>query len=142
MPAAEYIQYGRRGFPVRYDEIVDRVRAGGGPVNKVEAEALVQSVAAVLGQRLTGAQAGRLADHLPEELRRSLIEADQGQRFGAVEFLGRVAQREAMGRTGEQLRVHVRAVFGVLAEAVSTGEFEEVLDQLPADYEQLVSVAG
>ncbi|WP_031470853.1 DUF2267 domain-containing protein [Sciscionella sediminilitoris] len=128
---------------MQYEEILSNVRHSGGPSRQSEAEGLLDAVLGVLGQRITQDEASDLAAQLPVPLRAPLLghQADP-ERFGAAEFLRRVAEAQSMGHNEERLRAHVRAVFAVLVEAVSTGELADVLDQLPAEYEDLIPAAG
>ena len=52
------------------------------------------------------------------------------------EFINRVAMRA--GATREEAEAGVRAVFGVLRQAVTTGEWRDAMSQLPNEFEELV----
>jgi uncharacterized protein (DUF2267 family) len=56
--------------------------------------------------------------------------------MGPDEFVRRVAERA--GATPEEAEAGVRAVFGVLRLAVTTGEFRDAMSQLPKEFSELV----
>lgn len=90
-----------------------------------------------LAERLGGEEPRHLAAQLPEELARFL--RWQGykysERLDSNEFLKRVSEREEVDLPVSVY--HVRVVLEVLQEAVSPGEINDVLAQLPADYRRL-----
>ncbi len=90
-----------------------------------------------LAERLDGNEPSQLGAQLPHELAEFLHRetAGTGERFDSNEFLKRVSERE-----GVDLPVavyHTRAVIEVLREAVSAGEINDVLAQLPEDYKRI-----
>lgn len=90
-----------------------------------------------LAERLGGREPENLGAQLPEEIAIFLKRegSTAAERFSSDEFLRRVSERE-----GVDLPVsvyHVRVVLEVLQEAVSPGEINDVLDQLPPDYRRL-----
>ncbi|WP_303904634.1 DUF2267 domain-containing protein [Thiohalomonas denitrificans] len=90
-----------------------------------------------LAERLAGNEPAQLGAQLPRELREFLQRetAGSGERFDSTEFLKRVSERE-----GIDLPVavyHARTVIEVLREAVSAGEINDVLAQLPEDYKRI-----
>ena len=106
-----------------------------------EAVRAIRCTLGVLSQRLKAGEVKDLASQLPEEIGYYLMhsEAGQGQRFTIGEFLDRVTLCERADKPDAIFRV--RAVFEVLREAVSAGQFKHVIDQLPADYAPLF-IAG
>ena len=112
-------------------------RAG---VSREQAEALTEATLATLAQRITGGEAKDLASQLPKPLQPPLLRPDEpAERFDLDEFTRRVATRA--GLDPEQAGNGVRAVFATVREAVTGGEFDDVLAQLPADFRQL-AVSG
>ena len=122
---------------MKHDELVKRV-AERAEIERSDARGAIESTLAVLSERLDAGEAGDLAAQLPEEvawaLRNSAREADA---FSADEFVHRVARREGIAPNDADKRV--RAVLATLQEAVSAGELEHVLSQLPTDYLELMS---
>lgn len=60
----------------------------------------------------------------------------RGVRFDLKDFYELVSKRE--GVDVPKAACHVRAVASVLREAVSPGEWEDVLAQLPTDYDRIL----
>ena len=60
----------------------------------------------------------------------------EAESFGVDEFINRVAMRA--GATREEAEVGARAVFSVLRLAVTTGEWQDAMSQLPKEFEELV----
>jgi uncharacterized protein (DUF2267 family) len=103
-----------------------------GTVERVE-RATLQTLA----DRITGGEAQDLASQLPGPLQDSLRPPqDDAEAFGVEEFLRRVAERGEVGR--DEARSGAAAVLTTVREAVSAGEFEDVLSQLPQEYRELV----
>jgi uncharacterized protein (DUF2267 family) len=96
-----------------------------------------------LAVRISAGEVEDLADELPTALRppleRGLAEAREARSMTADEFLARVAERE--GAEPESARQHVRAVFSVLRDNVSSGEFADMSAQLSQDYAPLLAPA-
>ncbi|MFU8852466.1 DUF2267 domain-containing protein [Micromonospora sp. SL1-18] len=126
---------------MKYDTFVDKVarRTGASPERAVE---LTRATLETLAERLTGGEVLDLAAQLPKPLQRMLKPhpaTEAADRFGAAEFIARVGQRA--GVDGNIARYVVRAVFTTLREAVSGGEFEHVVVQMPRDYRDMVEPA-
>jgi uncharacterized protein (DUF2267 family) len=121
---------------VEYSELLNRLEDEAG----LDIEAAEQALAATLttlAERISEEEAADLASQLPDELKAQLGRAvTGGEVFSADEFLRRVADREG-GVSSEEARAHAEAVLGTLREAISGGEFEDILLQLPDDYLEL-----
>lgn len=91
-----------------------------------------------LGERLDEEEAEAIAAQLPEELQGQILRNRTRtlQEFSLDEFFHRVAQRE--GNPLEEAKDHAKVVMQVLAEAVSTGELEDVRSKLPAEFAPLL----
>jgi uncharacterized protein (DUF2267 family) len=101
------------------------------------AEALTAATLQTLAERISGGEAEDLAAQLPAELEPHLTGADEpAQRFGADEFVQRVAERT--GTDTDRARAGVRAVFTTIREAVTSGEIDDITAQLSKDFETLV----
>jgi len=77
---------------------------------------------------------------LPPELGEFLFQplAEMGEPFGLDEFFWRVSQRADIDLQDATLQA--RVVIGVLCEAVTMGEIENVRAQLPEDIRQMFMV--
>ncbi|MEU0150808.1 DUF2267 domain-containing protein [Micromonospora fulviviridis] len=126
---------------MHYLAFVDRVarRTGTSEERAVE---LTRATLETLAERLTGGEVLDLAAQLPKSLQGMLRphpRTEAADRFGAAEFVARVAQRAA----GDEntAREAVRAVFTTLREAITGGEFQDVVVQLPRDFRDMVEPA-
>jgi uncharacterized protein (DUF2267 family) len=74
---------------------------------------------------------------LPYQLKTAVIVSPSAQRMSADEFVARVA--DDLELSPEEARSRIRAVFGTLREAVTLGEFDDVLAQLDPEYADLLA---
>ncbi|HYZ71420.1 MAG TPA: DUF2267 domain-containing protein [Thermoleophilaceae bacterium] len=103
-----------------------------------DAERATESTLATLGERITPEEATDLASQLPGELGVPLRRAIRyPEDFSAADFVNRVAERDGIAPNDADKRV--RAVLATLGEAVSEGQLEHVLSQLPTDYLELMA---
>lgn len=124
-----------------YDTFVDQV-ARRTSTSSQRATELTQATLATLAERLTGGEVLDLAAQLPAPLRlplRPTPDTEAAQRFGAAEFAARVAVRAGVEEPAA--RDAIRAVFITLREAITGGEFDELVVQLPRDYREMVEPA-
>jgi uncharacterized protein (DUF2267 family) len=124
---------------MKYPQFIEKVaeRMGG---SLGQAEAMTQATLLTLADRITGGEARDLAAQLPTELRQFLEHTDEpAEAFDLEEFVGRVSLRAGVDR--ETARRGVPAVFQTLYAAVSAGEFDDVLAQLPKEFQKLVPAA-
>ena len=129
---------------MQYGDFMKDVRERTG-LDKQQAEKAVRATLNTLAQRLAGGEPYDLASQLPEELKETVAfttGAGAGVHWNAEDFVARVADRE--GASPEEAREHVRAVFAALSDAVSPGEFEDIVSQLDRSYQALLpaGVAG
>ncbi|MGC5022566.1 DUF2267 domain-containing protein [Micromonospora sp. DT47] len=102
------------------------------------AAAIARAALLTVAQRVSAGETGDLAAQLPDDLSGYLTAptsgdaAGGGERFGPVEFLRRVAERAGVEPATAQ--VGVRAVFATLREAVTVGEFQNLIAQLPKSF--------
>jgi len=96
----------------------------------VAADELIQATLLTLAERITHDEARDLQAQLPEPLQ-PLFASGGAERFGGEEFVRRVMVRSHVdaGHAG----IRAAAVLSVLRDAVSAGEWADVLAQLPAD---------
>lgn len=121
---------------MNHDEFISKV-AERASVPKGEAERLTRATLMTLAERITGGEARDLADQLPTQLKDALIPSQEpAEAFGLDEFVTRVARRAAVDEA--EAKDGVRAVFSTLREAVSPGEFDDVMSQLPKEYDEVL----
>lgn len=126
---------------MEYVAFVDRVARRTGTSGERAVE-LAAATLETLAERLTGGEVLDLAAQLPKQLQLVLKphpRTEAAERFGAAEFVARVARRAGVDENAA--RDTIRAVFVTLREAVTGGEFQDVAVQLPRDYRNLVEPA-
>jgi uncharacterized protein (DUF2267 family) len=105
------------------------------PVDTVER--VEHATLRTLADRISGGEAQDLASQLPARLQDDLRPArEEAEAFGVDDFVRRVAQRGGVGP--EDARTGAVAVLTTVREAVTQGEFDDVLSQLPQEYRELV----
>jgi uncharacterized protein (DUF2267 family) len=110
--------------------------ASNGDLSVEEAVTLTRAVLATLADRISGGEAQDLAAQLPDPLKAALISVQENaEGFSFEEFVERTA--EDAGTDVDEAERAVDAVFTTLREAVTPGEFDDVLSQLPADFHRL-----
>jgi uncharacterized protein (DUF2267 family) len=127
---------------VKYDEFLGQVRHRARLGSRGEAERATRATLETLAERLVGGEARDLAAQLPPELAHFLQPPDAGigTKLTLDELFETVSMRE--GVELEEATFHARVVIGVLTEAVSQGEIQDVRVQLPAAFAQLFNVAN
>ncbi|MGW0104699.1 DUF2267 domain-containing protein [Streptomyces cellulosae] len=126
---------------MKYDEFLARVRERGEYKDNDEAAHVTNAVLEVLAQRISPGEVRDLASQLPGPLGQVLVNAAPQQRrsFGIEEFLRRVAERTgARPRTAEW---DAGAVLSTLGDAVTGGELNQIISQLPSSYAALFGKA-
>ena len=122
------------------DEFIDSVarRSGTSPE---QAEGLTRATLRTLAERIDGGEARDLATQLPRELRAYVFApSETGHRFGLDIFVQRVSGRAEVD--GALARAGICAVFDTLREAVTPGEYDDVISQLPADLWEVTGSAA
>jgi uncharacterized protein (DUF2267 family) len=120
---------------VKYEEFISNVadRAGMAPD---KTEKVVAAVFRTLGERLSGGEAEDLRAQLPKQLQAHLVSPEENaQGFGIEEFARRVAQRAGVDEA--EAGAGTIAVLDTLREAVTPGEFHDVLSQLGREFATL-----
>ena len=101
------------------------------------AERIEHATLRTLADRISGGEAQDLAAQLPGPLKDDLRKPrEDAEAFGVDEFVRRVAERGHVD-PGEA-RTGAAAVLITVREAVTPGEFDDVLSQLPQEYRELV----
>jgi len=117
---------------MRYDEFIDAVSDRMG-VSMDEAENVTYATLTTLSERITGGEARDLASQLPRPLRELLRPTvEPAEAFDLDEFVHRVSKRA--GVNAAEAAVGMRAVFATLRKAVTGGEFDDIMSQLPAEF--------
>jgi uncharacterized protein (DUF2267 family) len=122
---------------MRYDEFLKRVGERTGATSPDDAERTAVTVLQVLSERLAGGEPEDLLAQLPKELKERVRPVPEPIPMDADEFIERVASD--LGISPEEARERVRGVFDVLQDAVTQGEFEDVLSQLDREYAELIA---
>jgi uncharacterized protein (DUF2267 family) len=104
------------------------------------AQALTDATLRTLAERISGGEAKDLAAQLPTELQPSLSGAEEtAEVFPVDEFVRRVAERA--GVEEDAALNGARVVMVTVREAVTSGEWDDVLAQLPKHYSDLLGPA-
>ena len=122
---------------MKYDQFIKHVQSFAQLNSREEAERATRATLETIKERIVGNEASQLAAQLPKELGEYLRgrEGEDGQYFRIEEFLQRVSEKEGVDPTAAA--IHARAVFTVLQQAVSPGEFADVRSNFSDDYEDL-----
>jgi uncharacterized protein (DUF2267 family) len=127
---------GVRDDPWRYERFLAEIEREAG-LDRDHAERAAMATLVTLAERIPRSRAHELAEDLPERLREWLADAqDRPERFRVEEFFRRVAEREEVDhRTAAR---HARIVFRALARVAPAYEIDDLVDELPHEYEPLV----
>jgi uncharacterized protein (DUF2267 family) len=117
---------------MRYSEFVDKVGEKTGLDSRDEVVQTIEAVLETLGERLTRDEQDHLAAQLPNELKDVVRKRYGADRFMLEDFYNRVRARADMGYPDAVKRS--RAVLEVVQLAVSPGEMEDILAELPEEY--------
>ena len=114
---------------MRFEEFVGQVQHRARLASEGEAMRAIYATLETLGERLFGREADELAAQLPVAIGAYLRLAKEKERFDLEEFFRRIAEREGVDLPDAVF--HARVVLEVLQEAVTPGEIQDVLAQLP-----------
>jgi uncharacterized protein (DUF2267 family) len=124
---------------MQYDEFIERVQREGELETTDEAFEAIEAVLSTLGERIYRTEQSDMASQLPRGISELLTsrqkpENTRGdvQRFTLEEFHNRVAAR-MNSRHPQALRL-TQVVTGVLMDAVSPGQIEDIRKELPDDF--------
>jgi uncharacterized protein (DUF2267 family) len=126
---------------MKYDEYIESI----GERTRLPREAvetLTHATLRVLAERLSGGEAEDLRAQMPTELKDDLAVPKEkpAQSFGAAEFTRRVAQLAGIDETAAQ--IGAAAVLATVRDAVTPGEFDDVLSQLGREFAALMETAS
>jgi uncharacterized protein (DUF2267 family) len=108
-------------------------------LSRPDAERATRATLETLAERLSAGEARDLAAELPPEIAPWIATTGNAQAFDVDEFLRRVAEREGVDL--EAAERHARAVFDALGRTVSAGEIDDMVAELPKDFEPLIREA-
>jgi uncharacterized protein (DUF2267 family) len=123
---------------VNYDDFIGAVSQRGG-LPREQAEVLVSATLETLSELITPKEVGDLAAQLPKPLKEQLRPGDGTEKFGVEEFVRRVRDRAQVSTP--VAAIGVKAVLTTVREAVTEGEFEDVMAQLPDEYADVLGPA-
>jgi uncharacterized protein (DUF2267 family) len=121
---------------MQYEEFIRKVADAAG-ISAEEAKRASIAVLQELCDRLSGKEADDLLAQLPARLRRKVIVPPCETPVSADKFVDLVADDLKIPPHEAQNRI--RAVFATLRQAVSWGEFEDVLEELDPEYADLLA---
>ncbi len=126
---------------MQFDEFLEAVQKQGDFRDREQALRASRATLVTLSERIVGGEATDLGSELPHELRGYIDDvakrSPDGEIFDAGEFCRRIADR-ADGDGEEDGRRIAQAVLTVVKDAISAGEYEDVLGQLPDDIRALM----
>jgi uncharacterized protein (DUF2267 family) len=102
-----------------------------------EAADLTRATLDALAYRLSGGEAKRLAEQLPDALREYLPVQERISRFGIDEFLRRIKDRTGLNQ--DETERGVRAVLSTLHQSIDGEVFERALGQLPTAFRTMAT---
>jgi len=127
---------------MHYEEFIQKVQERGGFKSKEDAVRVTHAVLGTLGEKIYRTEERQLAAQLPKELKQAFYQyqpvergrADLGN-YTVEEFYNRVKARAEIGF--QEAKLHTKVVIGVLKEAVSAGEIDDVVRELPEEFRPL-----
>lgn len=126
---------------MRQNELVDLIEARGAFASTEAAHDTTQTTLHTLGERIAAGQAEQLAKQLPDEFAGPLLtDGGDAEPFSPTEFVDRVDSR-ADADTDDPDKA-VRAVLETMGEEIDRGEWSDVTEQLPPEYEPLLGNTG
>jgi uncharacterized protein (DUF2267 family) len=122
---------------MKYDQFIKQVQSIAQLDSRQAAEQATRATLETVAERIVGNEASQLAAQLPKELGQYLRghEGEPGHPFSLQEFYQRVSQKAEVEPATAALQA--RAVFTVLNQAVTIGEFADVKANFSDDYTEL-----
>jgi len=125
---------------MQHDEFIGEVQNRCDLASRGEAIRASRAVLTTLGERLQPGEASDLASPLPMELDFFLHDANSGQIFDYDQFVQRVSERA--NADPADANYYAQAIVDVTSETVQTSELQDVMGQLPDDYDDLFELVG
>ncbi|MFH1147601.1 MAG: DUF2267 domain-containing protein [Pseudomonadota bacterium] len=120
---------------MKYQEFLKRVKGEAGLESLEDAARITRVVIETLGERVSRTERHELAAQVPHELREYLSGRCEKDRYMLEEFYDRVTARADIGYPNAVRQT--LAVMKVLQEAVTPGELQDILGELPDQYAEL-----
>jgi len=123
---------------VQYGHLIQTIQRDAGLADNAQARSLAQACLQAVAERTTGGLAHDFAAQLPQELQ-GAAQAGDGRTLsgGADAFVERVAQLWRERPADVPVARCARAALGALTGAVTGGQVEDLLGQLPHDLDRL-----
>jgi uncharacterized protein (DUF2267 family) len=121
---------------MKYPEFIKAIEERADVASREEAEETAVVVLQALSDRLAGGEAKDLLSQLPRELKERVEPRAESNPMTPEEFVEHVARE--LDIPEEEARARVHAVFATVREAVTPGEFDDVMSQLDRDYAELL----
>jgi uncharacterized protein (DUF2267 family) len=122
---------------MKFEEFIRKVGERAGVPDRFEAEKTSVVVLQALCDRLTGKEANDLLSQLPAMFKDLVVVSPAALPISSDDFVTRVS--EELSIAPDDARSRIRAVFATLREAVTRGEFQDVLEQLDPEYADLLA---
>lgn len=103
------------------------------------AERLTRATFRVLAVRITGGEAQDLASQLPDDLNQELTGAEEAAHALSFEQFEQRVRSETQSTDGSVAEC-VRVVFSVLSQAVTPGQFDDVVSHLPREFRDALDI--
>ena len=120
------------------EELISAIQDTSGIRDAEHVKDAARATLSVLGQRVAGEETRHLAAQLPPTFAEMLPTEGGAESFDIEEFYRRVAEMESRGCSNQDARRHARAVMAAVKAAVTPGEFDDLMSQLPSDFAELV----
>lgn len=131
---------------MQYSEFLTQVHKRTNLASRDETLNLTRSTLETLGERIYRSARSNLAAQLPDELKNFLMarvvpETTQQQvdRFPLKEFYQRISARAELSLPEAENGAHV--VMKVLKEAVTPGQWRELITELPSEYKEILQIS-
>jgi len=119
---------------MQFNDFVKRVQAQAKLGTRDETIVITKAVLETLGERLDRKVRNGLEAQLPNELKDFLLaRAENTDRYNLTEFYNRVGARADLKHQDAVIRT--RQVLAVLRQAIAAGEIQDILEDLPSEYE-------
>ena len=121
---------------MQFDEFINRVQEQSGVDTREQAVGLTRAVLETLGERLDRKVRNGVEAQLPNELKEFLLaRSENPDKYDLTEFYNRVGARADL--TYQDAARRTWQVFSVVRDAISGGEIEDILADLPSEYREL-----
>jgi uncharacterized protein (DUF2267 family) len=122
---------------MEYERFLAHVQERSGIDDRGAAARTAEIVLQALVDRLTGDEARDMLSQLPHELKVAVTVTEAPTGWTPEEFVAWVAEKLQVSE--QEARERIRAVFATLREALSRGEFQDVLEQLDPPFADLLA---